>query len=158
MVGKACLVCGRFATRGAYCDRCAQRPVATAPIERAKRKREYNPDKDRPRRLVRDKKWAKLSKAFLAKNPICIACEWEGKTVAAKVSDHIRPFWWDAAGRYDENNLQSLCVRHHAQKSGKERVGILYDWRNRRRILLTPEQLRVVREREREELAYWRRP
>jgi len=39
---------------------------------------------------------------------------------AAVVPDHIIPLRVDLSRKYDEANLQSLCVEHHAQKTRED--------------------------------------
>lgn len=66
--------------------------------------------------------WRKVRAAFISKNPICVKCEEEDKTVAAKYVDHIQRIE-DGGAKLDEANLQSLCKYHHDSKSGKEAHG-----------------------------------
>ena len=58
--------------------------------------------------------WQKIRNAWLKRFPFCVLC---GK--AASVVDHIRPK--SIGGRDDDSNYQSLCTKHHAEKSGRER-------------------------------------
>lgn len=60
-------------------------------------------------------RWRALSKAFKANNPICCQCEHE----ATYYTDHIQPIN-EGGAMWDINNLQPLCVRCHAKKSGRE--------------------------------------
>ena len=64
-------------------------------------------------------KWRKLSKQYKALNPLCILCLKVGEIVAATVTDHIKPIN-EGGERYDTSNLQALCTKCHAQKSGAE--------------------------------------
>ena len=60
-------------------------------------------------------RWRKLSKAFKSNNPICAMCEHE----ATYYTDHIKPIN-EGGEMWDINNLQPLCVKCHAKKSGQE--------------------------------------
>lgn len=77
------------------------------------------------------KQWRKLRNQFIQDNPLCKMCVEEGRTIPGKEVDHIRPInpsnAYDTKDGYygeplDPANLQTLCVMHHAQKSGKERL------------------------------------
>ena len=69
--------------------------------------------------LYRSKKWKALRKQVLQQEPICRQCRDNGIIIEAVAVDHITPvrlggsFW-------DINNLQPLCMKCHASKSGKE--------------------------------------
>ncbi len=58
--------------------------------------------------------WQQKRKAFLLRHPICRRCP----AMATDV-DHIIPL--ARGGSHDEFNLQSLCKRHHNEKTGRER-------------------------------------
>lgn len=69
-----------------------------------------------------DRRWQAFRLYFLRKNPCCLECEKEGQTIPANEVDHIHghggqedPQFWN------EQNLQSLCKRHHSAKTGRER-------------------------------------
>jgi 5-methylcytosine-specific restriction protein A len=66
------------------------------------------------------RKWRKLRASFLSKHPLCVMCESEGRATAATVVDHKVQVKLGGEG-YDEDNLQSLCKKHHDSKSGRER-------------------------------------
>ena len=91
-------------------------------IERAKA-RQKRSDKNRPgaRKRGYDSRWDKARIHWLRKHPLCVYCQKDGRTVAAKVIDHIVPHRMDMKLFWDsENNWQSLCVSHHNAKSAKE--------------------------------------
>ena len=66
------------------------------------------------------RQWRAISKNHKQRNPLCIICLQEGKTVSVDICDHIISI--DKGGsKLDPNNLQSLCSHHHNQKSGKSK-------------------------------------
>lgn len=66
--------------------------------------------------------WRKVRKSYAEKNPLCVKCKAEGKSIAVAYVDHIQRIE-DGGPKYDESNLQSLCKFHHDSKSGKEAHG-----------------------------------
>ena len=60
--------------------------------------------------------WRRLRARQLAKQPLCVACESEGRVTAASHVDHIRG-WESVAEFRDTSNLQSLCPDCHRLKS-----------------------------------------
>ena len=82
--------------------------------------------------------WRRISRAFLIANPLCAACEKEGRATAAEVVDHILPARWYPERAWDEANFQALCTKRpyscHQRKTGYERRGIALDFRRRRRV------------------------
>ena len=70
-----------------------------------------------------DTNWRKLRNYHLMVNPLCVMCEKEGYIRIAQVVDHIIPHKGDNSLRLDPNNLQSLCKRHHDQKTATEDGG-----------------------------------
>lgn len=71
--------------------------------------------------FYRSASWRSVRAAFLREQPLCAACEGNGHVVAAKVVDHVRPIKRGGA-RFDESNLQALCVSCHNRKSARERA------------------------------------
>jgi 5-methylcytosine-specific restriction protein A len=71
-----------------------------------------------------DSRWRKARLGWLAKHPLCVHCQAEGRVTAANVVDHIIPhrgdtnLFWDSKG-----NWQSLCTSHHAVKTAQEDGG-----------------------------------
>lgn len=64
--------------------------------------------------------WRELRALFIANFPLCKWCEEEGKTKEADVVDHIKELI-DGGEPLDTANLQSLCHKHHNQKTNWER-------------------------------------
>lgn len=67
--------------------------------------------------------WRNLRNKFITENPLCRMCLDNGVINDGggdkMFVDHIIPIRKGGA-RLDEANLQTLCRRHHAQKTGKE--------------------------------------
>jgi len=66
-----------------------------------------------------DRDWQKARADHLRKNPLCVYCERQGVTKAAKVCDHIIPHRGDERLFWDRKNWQSLCKRCHDQKTAR---------------------------------------
>lgn len=90
-------------------------------------KREYQRQQDEHRGTAHERgytsTWRKARKRFLALNPLCVICEREGKITEANVVDHIIPHKGDMELFWDEDNWQSLCTRHHNEKTAREDGG-----------------------------------
>ena len=65
----------------------------------------------------RTARWQHVRKRQLAREPLCRACRSEGYVTSAREVDHIVTIK-NGGAVWDPANLQSLCVRHHALKSG----------------------------------------
>jgi len=71
-------------------------------------------DKHKAReRLYRQSRWLKLRKKHLAKFAVCRIC---GTRENLQV-DHIESTKLNIDRFYDANNLQTLCIVHHGQKT-----------------------------------------
>ena len=66
-----------------------------------------------------DARWRTARKRYLSRHPLCIECLKKGDITPATVVDHIVPHRGDRNLFWDESNWQSLCERHHNQKTGK---------------------------------------
>jgi 5-methylcytosine-specific restriction protein A len=73
-----------------------------------------------------DNRWDKARKTYLARHPLCVACERHGRVTAGNVVDHIKPhrgqdqsLFWNA-----KENWQTLCDRRgegcHEAKTARE--------------------------------------
>ena len=71
---------------------------------------------------IYDRRWRRVSKAFLRAHPLCVACEAEGKLTPATVVDHIVPHRGDRKLFWDESNWQGLCKRCHDTKTLTEDI------------------------------------
>lgn len=70
-------------------------------------------------------KWQRYRLAFLAKHPLCRACEAEGKVTVATVVDHVVPHRGDMA-LFWKGEHQPLCGPCHSAKTAREEGGIGY--------------------------------
>ncbi|CAB4242207.1 HNHc domain containing protein [uncultured Caudovirales phage] len=72
--------------------------------------------------------WIAHRQAHLSAHPLCAGCEAEGRSVPARVVDHV--FAWSHIGQhaFRKNLFQSLCDAHHAEKGRLERQGIYRRW------------------------------
>ena len=95
------------------------------PILPKSRKRPWIPDKPEHLREVdnssfyNSKRWRSLRNYFIQKNPLCNICKRKGITKGAEMVDHIKPIT-KGGSPVDQLNLQSLCNKCHAKKSGQE--------------------------------------
>lgn len=74
--------------------------------------------------LYSTKGWRVLRSRQLSLEPLCRLCREAGRTVPARVVDHVVPHRGDRAKFFDAGNLQSLCktchdsIKQRAEKSG----------------------------------------
>ena len=135
LVARKCKHCPAIATHGRYCakHRTSEHYISAGPPRTGK-------PKNRPVHEY-DEEWARVSKAFLSKHPLCMACEHSGRLVPARIVDHILPIRSRPDLKYNADNFQSLCATRpyscHQRKTGYERRGIILDFRNKRRLMLT---------------------
>ena len=71
--------------------------------------------------FYKSKSWANASRLYRLNNPCCEACLKDGIVKKADVVDHIIEIKDDWSKRLDESNFQSLCHRHHNQKTWREK-------------------------------------
>jgi 5-methylcytosine-specific restriction protein A len=62
--------------------------------------------------------WRAKRLAYLRAQPLCRACEAEGRVTAAHEVDHIVPL--SRGGADDETNYQPLCKACHSRKTARE--------------------------------------
>jgi HNH endonuclease len=63
--------------------------------------------------LYSKKAWKQLRLDHLAKEPLCVYCQREGRLTPATVVDHIKAHKGNLSLFYSPSNLQSLCKLHH---------------------------------------------
>ena len=108
--------CPALVKRG-YCERhrrerhARQNDARRADPARAALDREY-----------KTTRWKRTRAAKLREDPLCGKCSEEGEVTAACEVDHRVPTA-EGGAMYDWDNLQSLCRRHHREKSAREVFG-----------------------------------
>lgn len=63
-------------------------------------------------------RWLRFRAYYLAKHPLCVDCEEQGRVRAAKDVDHIVPRAQGGAD-LDENNVRGLCRPCHSRRTMK---------------------------------------
>jgi 5-methylcytosine-specific restriction enzyme A len=79
-------------------------------------------DRQRPSAARRGygSRWRRVRDAFLARHPLCSACEAAGRVVPATVVDHVLPHRGDQRLFWDERNWTAMCKRCHDAKTARE--------------------------------------
>lgn len=94
----------------------------TTYCEKHEKKNSGQYNKNRPdRHDLYDSQWAKASKLFLAKNPLCEECLKYNVLRPSKETDHIIPHNGNYKLFWNSDNWQALCKTCHSQKTNKER-------------------------------------
>lgn len=76
------------------------------------------------KKWYKSKRWQKLRKEHLAKEPYCVCPQHKGKMVEGNTVDHIVPHRGDPRLFWDKNNLQTLTASCHSSgKQSEERGG-----------------------------------
>jgi 5-methylcytosine-specific restriction enzyme A len=101
--------------------RTREQAIADAPQKR----RDYraSPERRPLEAFYNSKRWRSLSAAFKRDNPLCSACEAEGRTTAADQVHHLKPIAEHPAHAFDWSNLTSLCLACHNRAHGKTAWG-----------------------------------
>lgn len=103
-------------------------------INRTPRKPKSTFHNDTVRREIRkkaynDSRWRKVRQTYLQAHPLCEECLREGKVYAGTLDDPLQvhhkksPFQNEAVNYdllLDDNNLETICSRHHALKHQEE--------------------------------------
>lgn len=71
------------------------------------------------RHLYNTTRWRKRRALQLHEQPLCAACEAEGRVTAATVADHVVPHKGDEVAFW-EGALQSMCAECHNRKTANE--------------------------------------
>lgn len=102
--------CGAL-TSESYCDR-----------HKAERRQAYDRERGSAHERGYTRRWAKASKAFLAKHPLCVGEECKALPLPrpATVTDHIVPHRGDMTLFWSRANWQPLCKRCHDIKTARE--------------------------------------
>jgi 5-methylcytosine-specific restriction protein A len=65
-------------------------------------------------------RWRRARRAFLARYPLCAACQDHGRLVPATTVDHVVPHRGDQDLFWDERNWAAMCKRCHDAKTARE--------------------------------------
>jgi len=69
-----------------------------------------------------DAAWTRARNAYIAAHPLCEMCLADGRVRGGEIVDHIVPL--SAGGqKFDTDNLQTLCRKHHAVKTLTDKRG-----------------------------------
>lgn len=104
-------------------------------INRPQRKPKSTKHNDTPERELRAKAynttaWRKVRQTYIQTHPLCEECLKEGKVYAGTMDDplqvhHIKSAFANGTINYDllldDNNLETICSRHHALKHQEEK-------------------------------------
>ena len=82
--------------------------------------KEYDQQRGSPTARGYNYRWVQARNAFLRKNPLCAICATEGIITRATCVDHVIPHKSDMQLFWNVDNWQSLCYRHHSQKTMRE--------------------------------------
>jgi 5-methylcytosine-specific restriction enzyme A len=79
-------------------------------------------DRQRPSAARRGygSRWRRARAAFLARHPLCAACQALERVVPATVVDHVAPHRGDARLFWDESNWAPACKSCHDAKTARE--------------------------------------
>jgi 5-methylcytosine-specific restriction protein A len=64
--------------------------------------------------------WLSIRRAWLSRNPMCAYCTKEGREHFGTHVDHEPPHNGEWAAFVDESRFQTLCERHHNQKTARQ--------------------------------------
>lgn len=76
-------------------------------------------------------RWRKAAKSYLNSHPLCVICAQKDppRYTKATVVDHIVPHRGDTELFWDRTNWQALCKQCHDQKTLKEDIHPVYEYR-----------------------------
>lgn len=83
-------------------------------------RRPWQTTSDASAQRIRGRRGQAIRASFLARHPLCAACEKEGRVTPATIVDHVIPL--AEGGADDDTNKQGLCDPHNKQKSAAEAV------------------------------------
>jgi 5-methylcytosine-specific restriction protein A len=96
---------------------------ATCPCRskaKAEAARQYDADRGSASERGYDWQWHLLRERHLAESPLCVACLADEIVAVADDVDHVIPISIAPHRRLDRTNLQSLCRKHHNEKTRRE--------------------------------------
>jgi 5-methylcytosine-specific restriction enzyme A len=65
-------------------------------------------------------RWRRARAAYLARHPLCVRCQADGRIEPSTTVDHIVPHRGDQKLFWDEANWAALCKRCHDAKTARE--------------------------------------
>jgi 5-methylcytosine-specific restriction enzyme A len=65
-------------------------------------------------------RWRRARAAYLARHPLCVRCQAEGRIEPSTTVDHIVPHRGDQTLFWDEANWAAMCKRCHDAKTTRE--------------------------------------
>ena len=103
--------------KGVYCEE--HETVVGRRWANREDERQYDRQRGSAAQRGYDGKWQQARKGYLARHPLCVECEKQGKITPATVVDHIIPHRGDRALFWDTNNWQPLCKSCHDRKTAR---------------------------------------
>ena len=69
-----------------------------------------------------DRRWRRLRRKVVRREPLCRSCSAEGRTMAADEVDHIIPLSEDSSeeNAFGEDRVQPICRKCHREKTIRE--------------------------------------
>lgn len=106
--------CPNTATSGSRCNQHARQ-------DKRQKDKAYDEQRETASQRGYGARWRKLRTWYLSRHPLCVECGSKGRVVPATDIDHVIPR--RKGGTDDEDNLRSMCTRHHSQKTNREDGG-----------------------------------
>lgn len=102
------------------------KPGEQCPVHGMLRSRRYERTRESSPRRGYDARWNAFAAAYRRRHPLCRWCAERGEVVVTQQVDHIVPLELAAHRKFDEDNLQPLCLRDHVRKTAAEREAKLH--------------------------------
>ena len=83
---------------------------------------QYNTRRDESDAFYKTERWRKFRAYYLRLHPLCVQCTEEGRTAAAVILDHIKPYKTHPELGLDWHNVRPLCRACHNRVGA--RVGL----------------------------------
>jgi 5-methylcytosine-specific restriction protein A len=91
---------------------------------RLSEQRRYDKDRGTATQRGYNSRWARYSREYRARNPLCVKCQEQGKVTPAQHVDHITPTKGkDDPLHWEPSNHQSVCISCHNAKTRKDEMG-----------------------------------
>jgi 5-methylcytosine-specific restriction protein A len=89
-------------------------------IHQAEEDKRYDEQRGSAAERGYDHHWKRFRLRYLAKHPLCVRCEEQGRLTPATLIHHVVPLK-DGGAKYDESNLMALCNSCHEDIEGPAR-------------------------------------